>query len=62
MKTIQYYTKHVYGKELMYIADPDQANEWHNLTGSKTISPYLMTRLTNLTGVKFERVFEPARV
>lgn len=61
-KTITYYTKSVYGNELIYIADHDAYIEWYNLTGKKTITERDMRLLTNMTGVAFERVFEPAKV
>lgn len=59
MKTIKYYTKNVYGNELMYLADANDAHNWYRLTGKKTIDAYAMEALKSLAGVEFERVFEP---
>lgn len=58
-----YYTKHVYGIELIYFADPDDAKAWYELTGGKkTITLSEMASLTSLTGIQFKRVFEPVVV
>lgn len=56
--TINYYTKQVYGQTMLYLANHDAAIEWYNLTGRKTVTERDMRLLTNMTGVKFERVFE----
>lgn len=60
--TITYYTKDVYGKTLMYLANPIQAQQFTWLTGRKTISEADMVQLGNLTGAEFVRVFEPEQV
>jgi hypothetical protein len=57
--TITYYTKHVYGKELCYLANKSQSQLWYALTEKKTITQYEMENLVDLAGVTFERVFEP---
>lgn len=57
--TLKYYTKQVYGKTVIYLADDLDAHNWHMLSGRKTITSSDMTNLTALTGVQFERVFEP---
>jgi histone H3/H4 len=59
---LNYYTKHVYGQPMIYLADNKAQIAWHNLTGRKTITNEDMQRLTTLTGVTFERVFEPNNV
>lgn len=57
--TINYYTKNVYGNELIYLANPSQAQDWYVISGGKkTITEVDMRRLTNLTGIEFNRVFE----
>lgn len=62
MKTIKYYTKNVYGREMIYLADEREALLWQAITGQKTIDQRQLTQLTSMTGVKFERVFEPVAV
>lgn len=57
-EAIKFYSKEVYGQTLFYLASPDQARLWRELTNRKTISPVDMVKLTELTGIKFERVFE----
>lgn len=61
---IEYYTKSVYGNELIYLFDESGSGEgpdfhWLHMTGKKTITRSEMQHLTQLTGVIFERVFEP---
>jgi hypothetical protein len=56
---IQYYKKGVYGKQLNYILDEEQANYWALITDNISISDKQMELMTKLTGVEFERVFEP---
>lgn len=55
---INYYTKTVFGNELMYLADGNASHNWYRLTGKKTIDGYEMEALRSLTGVTFTRVFE----
>lgn len=58
--TIQYYTKSVYGKELIYLAEATDRQDWFVISGGKaTITRVDMERLSSMTGVTFERVFEP---
>lgn len=63
MRTIQYYTKNVYGKETIYLAAADDRRSWQNLTGRKTVTKSDMVYLSQLAGFTvedtFERVFEP---
>lgn len=57
--TIKYFTKNVYGRELIYFADAGQARLWYAISGRKTVEQSDMQRVTELTGTKFERVFGP---
>lgn len=52
---IEYYKKHVYGKELWYIKDPKTAELIRRLTGAKTFGPSLIEILGEF-GVKFKQV------
>lgn len=56
--TINYYTKSVYGKDNIYLANAESRNLWYRITGQKTISELQMDNLRDLTGVTFTRVFE----
>ena len=56
--TLNYYTKEVYGQTMYYLAKPHDMHNWEMITGRKTITPALMDRMTSLTGVTFNRVFE----
>lgn len=56
--TLKYYTKSVYGNELVYLADARSAMQWNSITGLRTITLSQMNVLSALTGVTFERVFE----
>lgn len=38
MTTIKYYTKQIYGKDTMYIADKEDAAKLQELTGRKTMT------------------------
>jgi len=60
--SIEYYSKHVYGSRLYYLADPQAAANWYALSGLKTISREQMTVLGRLTGANFQRIFEPAEL
>lgn len=57
--TIKYYTKNVYGNELVYLANPRQADLWYRMTGKKTITMQDLVNLQTLTMAGVERVFEP---
>lgn len=61
MKTIKYFTKSVYGRELEYIIDATDAKMISNLTGRKTLEPQDRVSIEALTdsSVKFERVLKP---
>lgn len=61
MKTIQYFTKSVYGRDLEYVVDRQVAQFIANLTGSKTLKPQDRANIEGLTGgaVKFEQVLQP---
>lgn len=56
--TIEYYTKNVYGNELIYLVESPETNVVLRLIGQKTISSYQMSLFESL-GVNFTRVFEP---
>lgn len=56
---IEYYTKSVYGNNLIYLADSKAALSWWKITGLRTITVAQMEELANLTGAEFARVFEP---
>lgn len=55
--TIDYYTKEVYGKTMLYLADRTQASLWERLTGKRTLTERDMATLTDLTMIQFNRVF-----
>lgn len=59
IKCLQYYTKNVYGNEMLYLAKQSDRTLWLRLTGLKTITTVQMVVLTELTGIAFERVFGP---
>ena len=58
MKTIQYYTKNVYGLERIYILDPETAVNIQVLTKQKTIDLEHIKSL-EILGFEFERVLPP---
>lgn len=69
--TIEYYTKQVYGNELIYLADPYIARCWYSLTRQRTISMREMELLRDMMNqaeedvtfdLELKRVFEPAIV
>jgi hypothetical protein len=62
MKTLPYYTRRVYGNDLIYLADGDDARDWFSLTGKKTITMSELTTLELMFGVELVRVFEPVSV
>ena len=55
---IEFYTKNVYGNDLMYVADPAIAEHLTNLTGRVTIANSDMFALTKL-GFTFTEVIAP---
>lgn len=46
---IEYYRKNVYGQELLYVKNPNQAHLISKLTGQKTINSIQMNTLCQLT-------------
>jgi hypothetical protein len=52
---IKYYTKNVYGRDVMYLAEPKMAEALTKLTKLKTMSKEHMVALTEL-GFTFEEV------
>ena len=56
--TINYYTKSVYGNDMLYLAGHRDRQAWADMTGRKTITENDMAALSALTGVTFNRVFE----
>ena len=58
MKTIQYYTKNVYGLERIYILDPETAVNIQVLTKQKTIDLEHIKSL-EILGFEFEQVLPP---
>lgn len=52
---IQYYKKSVYGKDLLYVSNPEQARLLETLTGQKTINQGIINAMTKL-GHNFEQV------
>lgn len=55
---VEYYTKSVYGKTLMYAKDETQSTILFQLTGKKTLSPEVMEALQKL-GIQFTQVLPP---
>jgi len=60
-KTIQYYTREVYGNKLSYIVNEGDAAIIQQLTGKKTIDSKTRELLRDLTAgiVSFEQVIAP---
>ena len=54
---VTYRVKTVYGRDLIYLADPARARAWKHLSGRKTLDATDLRQLEMLTGVKFEQVF-----
>lgn len=52
---MNYYVKHVYGVEQMYLADKEQAHAVQLISGQKTITPYTKEGLERL-GYTFKQV------
>lgn len=57
MYTVKFYTKNVWGNELIYLQPSEQADAINALTGQKTIHVWQMRELKKL-GVEFEQVAE----
>jgi hypothetical protein len=60
-KTIQFYSRDVYGNRLEYISNQADADLFRRLTGKKTISGVERELIRDLTGglVAFEEVLAP---
>lgn len=58
MTKVEYFTKNVYGNELIYLVGSDEAKTILSLIGQKTINKFQMAKFETL-GVEFVRVFEP---
>ncbi len=61
MKTIKYFTKNVYGRDLEYVIDPNDAKFIANLTGRKTLEARDRLNIEGLSSgeIKFERTINP---
>ena len=60
-KTIEYYSKEVYGNRLEYVINKDDARIIRQLTGKKTISGIERELIRDLTGsfIEFKEVLPP---
>jgi hypothetical protein len=60
-KTIEYYSKEVYGNRLEYVINKDDAQIIRQLTGKKTISGIERELIRDLTGsfIEFKEVLPP---
>jgi hypothetical protein len=60
-KTIEYYSKEVYGNRLEYVINKDDAQIIRQLTGKKTISEIERELIRDLTGsfIEFKEVLPP---
>ena len=60
-KTIEYYSKDVYGNRLEYVINKDDARIIRQLTGKKTISGVERELIRDLTGsfIEFKEVLPP---
>lgn len=57
---IKYYTKNVYGKENLYLADRQTDLCWQELSGKKTITMHDMKILSRMfSGTYFEEIIQP---
>jgi hypothetical protein len=61
MKTIEYYTKEVYGNRREYIVDPVLARQVSILVGTKTINSEVRGLLQTISGgaIQFKQVLPP---
>jgi len=62
-KTIEYYSKEVYGNRLEYVINKDDAYIISRLTGKKTISEIERELIRDLTGsfIQFKEVLAPRK-
>ena len=62
-KTIEYYSKEVYGNRLEYVINKDDAQIIRQLTGKKTISEIERELIRDLTGsfIEFKEVLAPKK-
>ena len=62
-KTIEYYSKEVYGNRLEYVINKDDARIIRQLTGKKTISGVERELIRDLTGsfIEFKEVLAPKK-
>ena len=62
-KTIEYYSKEVYGNRLEYVINKEDAQIIRQLTGKKTISEIERELIRDLTGnsVEFKEVLPPKK-
>ena len=62
-KTIEYYSKEVYGNRLEYVINKDDAHIIRQLTGKKTITGVERELIRDLTGksVEFKEVLAPKK-
>jgi len=60
-KTIEYYSKEVYGNRLEYVINKEDAQIIRQLTGKKTISEIERELIRDLTGsfIEFKEVLPP---
>lgn len=60
-KTIEYYSKEVYGNRLEYVINKEDARIIRQLTGKKTISGVERELIRDLTGsfIEFKEVLPP---
>lgn len=60
-KTIEYYSKDVYGNRLEYVINKEDAQIIRQLTGKKTISEIERELIRDLTGsfIEFKEVLPP---
>ncbi len=61
MKTIKYFTKNVYGRDLEYVIDQTEAKFIANLTGRKTLEARDRLNIEGLSGgeIRFEQTIQP---
>ena len=62
-KTIEYYSKDVYGNRLEYVINKEDAQIIRQLTGKKTISEIERELIRDLTGsfIEFKEVLAPKK-
>lgn len=58
--TLNFFTRTNYGNTAYYLADPDLARAWRELSGRKTLTPRDMQALRTLDPlIEFTQVFDP---